>query len=156
MKVTHHTLTAAITAVAAAITLSACASEPSDSKPTTTATGAPTTVVPTPTTTPPVTVPAPEPTPTPTQESTPEPTEPPTAAAEVPEVPSVVGMNHADALTILHTAGFMVNEEDASPEGRMILMNSNWKVCSQNPAPGTPGKSVLRVAIYSVKLSESC
>lgn len=75
-------------------------------------------------------------------------------AAEVSEVPDVVGMNHREAMTVLHTAGFLVNEEDASPEGRWILDNSNWKVCSQDPAPGTT--DVIRVAIYSVKLDESC
>ncbi|MGC0327076.1 putative membrane protein [Streptomyces sp. SAI-170] len=78
------------------------------------------------------------------------------AEPEVPDVPDVVGMNHADAQSLLRSQGFMVNEEDASPEGRMILLNSNWKVCSQDPAPGTSGESVLRVAIYSVKLEETC
>lgn len=74
--------------------------------------------------------------------------------AQTGVVPDVVGKNHADALTILHTAGFMVNEEDASPEGRMIILNSGWKVCSQEPEPGTTG--VLRVTINSVKNDESC
>jgi hypothetical protein len=69
-------------------------------------------------------------------------------------VPNVVGLNHADAITALHTAGFMVNEEDASGEGRMIILNSNWKVCRQDPDAGAT--DVLRVAIYSVKLDESC
>lgn len=69
-------------------------------------------------------------------------------------VPDVVGMNHADALTLLHEASFMVNEEDASPEGRWIIANSNWQVCSQDPGPGAT--DVIRVTIYSVKNDESC
>ena len=117
--------------------LTACAgTEPADPKPTATRTAS---VSPRPVSTPPV----------PTPSSTPE-TDTPDAA----QVPDVVGMNHADAMATLHEAGFMVNEEDASPEGRWIIDNSNWQVCRQDPAPGTTG--VLRVAIYSVKLDESC
>ncbi|MFF5980861.1 PASTA domain-containing protein [Streptomyces olindensis] len=76
------------------------------------------------------------------------------AEPETSEVPDVVGMNHREAQNLLRSEGFMVNEEDASPEGRWILDNSNWKVCRQDPAPGAT--DVLRVAIYSVKLDESC
>lgn len=78
-----------------------------------------------------------------------------TAVEEAPEpVPNVVGLNHADAMTILHTAGFMVDEESVSPGNTFIINNSNWKVCSQSPQPGTT--DVLRVTINSVKLNESC
>lgn len=76
------------------------------------------------------------------------------AESETSKVPDVVGMNHREAQNLLRSEGFMVNEEDASPEGRWILDNSNWKVCRQDPAPGAT--DVLRVAIYSVKLDESC
>jgi PBP1b-binding outer membrane lipoprotein LpoB len=76
------------------------------------------------------------------------------AEPETSEVPDVVGMNHREAMGVLHEAGFMVNEEDASPEGRMIILNSGWKVCRQDPAPGAT--DAIRVAIYSVKQDESC
>jgi hypothetical protein len=76
------------------------------------------------------------------------------AEPETAEVPDVVGMNHREAMGVLHEAGFMVNEEDASPEGRMIILNSGWKVCRQDPAPGAT--DTIRVAIYSVKQDESC
>ncbi|RSS42588.1 PASTA domain-containing protein [Streptomyces sp. WAC08241] len=148
MKVTRHALTAAVTAAFAVVALSACSPESPSPEPTKTVTGVPTTVVPTQPTTAPAT-----PTPTPTQEPTPEPTDPP-ATAELSEVPNVVGMNHAEAQNLLRSKGFMVNEEDAGPEGRMILNNHNWKVCRQDPAPGP--SDALRVAIHSVKLSESC
>ncbi|WP_432115634.1 PASTA domain-containing protein [Streptomyces sp. S1] len=148
MKVTRHTLTAAVTAAFAVAALSACSPESPSPEPTKTVTGVPTTIVPTRPTTAPATT-----APTPTQEQTPEPTEPP-VTAELSEVPNVVGMNHAEAQNLLRSKGFMVNEEDAGPEGRMILNNHNWKVCRQDPAPGA--SDVLRVAIYSVKLSESC
>ncbi|WP_193241788.1 PASTA domain-containing protein [Streptomyces phaeolivaceus] len=76
------------------------------------------------------------------------------AEPETSEVPDVVGMNHGEAQSLLRSKGFMVNEEDASSQGRWILDNSNWKVCRQDPAPGAT--DALRVAIYSVKLDESC
>lgn len=76
------------------------------------------------------------------------------AEPETSEVPDVVGMNHGEAQSLLRSQGFMVNEEDASGEGRWVLDNSNWKVCRQDPAPGAT--DALRVAIYSVKLDESC
>ncbi|WNZ11641.1 PASTA domain-containing protein [Streptomyces sp. 11x1] len=76
------------------------------------------------------------------------------AEPETSEVPDVVGMNHGEAQSLLRSKGFMVNEEDASSEGRWVLDNSNWKVCRQDPAPGAT--DALRVAIYSVKLDESC
>ncbi|MER7484477.1 PASTA domain-containing protein [Streptomyces sp. NPDC126497] len=82
---------------------------------------------------------------------------PKSAQAEESEpavVPDVVGMNHREAQSLLRSEGFLVNEEDASPEGRWILDNSNWKVCRQDPGPGAT--DALRVAIFSVKLSESC
>ncbi|MFD9213212.1 hypothetical protein ACFVY9_08870 [Streptomyces sp. NPDC059544] len=45
--------------------------------------------------------------------------------------------------------------EDASPEGRIVLVESNWRVCTQDPAPGAPlnGRPVMLTA---VKFDESC
>ncbi|MZD16984.1 PASTA domain-containing protein [Streptomyces bottropensis] len=76
------------------------------------------------------------------------------AESAEPEMPDVVGMNHSEALALLHSKGFLVDEEDASSEGRWVIDNSNWKVCRQDPAPGATDE--IRVAIYSVKLDESC
>ncbi|MFJ7066499.1 PASTA domain-containing protein [Streptomyces sp. NPDC101115] len=44
---------------------------------------------------------------------------------------------------------------DASPQGRMVLMESNWQVCTQEPAAGTrlDGQPVTLTA---VKFGESC
>jgi hypothetical protein len=69
-------------------------------------------------------------------------------------VPNVVGTNHAAAMTKLHSKGFMVDEHSISPGNWWIADNSNWKVCSQDPAAGAT--DVLRVTINSVKLNESC
>ncbi|MGW2016656.1 PASTA domain-containing protein [Streptomyces sp. NPDC001927] len=135
MKVTRHAVALATTLTI--VTLSACGPEPtppSTTPRTTDPTAAPTTAVT-----------------TPAVPTTTETTEPP--AAEPVEVPDVVGMNHREAQNLLRSQGFLVNEEDAQGD-RFIINNSNWKVCSQDPEPGTT--DALRVAIYSVKLDESC
>ncbi|MEU9858040.1 PASTA domain-containing protein [Streptomyces sp. NPDC047974] len=155
MKVTRRTVAAAATAVLAVVALAGCSPESAGPAPARTATTGPATepVTPEPTTPEPTT-----PAPATPEQMTPEPTTPEQTeeapAAETAEVPDVVGMNHAEAQSLLRSEGFMVNEEDASPEGRMILNNSNWKVCRQDPQPGPT--DALRVAIYSVKLDESC
>lgn len=79
--------------------------------------------------------------------------------AEAPEqdvepVPDVVGMSVADAISTLHGAGYMADEESISPGNTFIIMNSNWKVCSQDPGPGATDD--IRVTIYAVKMHESC
>ncbi|MGW4998636.1 PASTA domain-containing protein [Streptomyces hydrogenans] len=147
---TRSTLAAAATAVLAAVALTACGPESADPAPTRTATTRPATEPATPEQTTPAPATPEQTTPAP---ATPEQTEE-APAAETAEVPDVVGMNHAEAQSLLRSQGFMVNEEDAGPEGRMILNNSNWKVCRQDPEPGPT--DALRVAIYSVKLDESC
>ncbi|WP_175411015.1 PASTA domain-containing protein [Streptomyces sp. TRM64462] len=45
--------------------------------------------------------------------------------------------------------------EDASPDGRMVLVESNWQVCTQDPAPGTPLNG-RPVALTAVKFEETC
>ncbi|MEU7011322.1 PASTA domain-containing protein [Streptomyces sp. NPDC046332] len=139
MKVARHSLVlgTALTAVA----LGACS--PESSSPSSTAR----TTAPAPAPTAAVTTPTPTPTPT----ATAEPTEPP--INESADVPDVVGMNHREAQNLLRSQGFLVNEEDAQGD-RFIINNSKWKVCRQDPEPGTT--DTLRVAIYSVKLDESC
>ncbi|MFI8370028.1 PASTA domain-containing protein [Streptomyces sp. NPDC085466] len=140
MKLIRRTLAAATTAGLTVVVLTACGPESADPAPTRTTTMRPTTE------------------PATTEQTTPASTTPEQTeeapVAETAEVPDVVGMNHAEAQSLLRSHGFMVNEEDAGPEGRMILNNSNWKVCRQDPQPGPT--DALRVAIYSVKLDESC
>lgn len=52
-------------------------------------------------------------------------------------------------------SGTSITVTDASGEGRMILVESNWQVCTQNPAPGAPldGRPVTFTA---VKFDETC
>ncbi|GHH22643.1 Stk1 family PASTA domain-containing Ser/Thr kinase [Streptomyces gardneri] len=44
---------------------------------------------------------------------------------------------------------------DASPQGRMVLMGSNWQVCTQEPAAGTKLDG-QPVTLTAVKFEESC
>ncbi|KAF0650299.1 MULTISPECIES: PASTA domain-containing protein [Streptomyces] len=45
--------------------------------------------------------------------------------------------------------------EDALPDGRMVLVESNWKVCTQTPAPGT-ALNGQPIALTAVKFEETC
>ena len=76
-----------------------------------------------------------------------------TAEAEPAVAPAVVGMSVSEAISTLHTKGFLADEEDARGS-RWILDNSNWKVCRQDQGPGATND--LRVTIYAVKNHESC
>ncbi|WP_245665205.1 PASTA domain-containing protein [Nocardia sienata] len=77
-------------------------------------------------------------------------TAPPVAntAARVP-MPSVVCMNLQAAQDLIQTAGvFYSRSEDATGRGRAQVVDRNWVVVSQQPAPGTPigeGDAVLSV-----------
>jgi cytoskeletal protein RodZ len=51
---------------------------------------------------------------------------------------------------------FFTDSTDASGAGRAQVLDSNWQVCSQTPAPGTKITGDSRVSFAAVKLSESC
>ena len=68
---------------------------------------------------------------------TPAPTEAPAAPPAV--MPDVVCMNLQDAQDLIQEAGvFFSDSFDATGQGRMQVVDSNWVVVSQDPAPGTP------------------
>ncbi|MFE2048028.1 hypothetical protein ACFXAS_05935 [Streptomyces sp. NPDC059459] len=52
-------------------------------------------------------------------------------------------------------SGASITVTDASSEDRMVLMESNWKVCSQTPAAGT-ALNGQPVEFTAVKFEESC
>ncbi|MFF2085366.1 PASTA domain-containing protein [Nocardia sp. NPDC058176] len=58
-------------------------------------------------------------------------------------------MNLQDAQNTIQAAGvFYSRSEDASGRGRAQVMDRNWTVVAQTPAPGTPfgeGEAVLSV-----------
>lgn len=48
------------------------------------------------------------------------------------------------------------SSEDATGQGRMQLIDSNWLVCSHNVAPGATVTEDLNVIFYVVKEDETC
>jgi hypothetical protein len=77
------------------------------------------------------------------------------AGADV--MPSVVGMVLQDAQDLLQAQGsYLMDQVDATGDGRLQIFDSNWKVCSQEPAAGTRLSSADVVTLSTVKLDESC
>ncbi|MGX1808542.1 PASTA domain-containing protein [Nocardia sp. NPDC055321] len=76
------------------------------------------------------------------------------AAAPAALMPSVVCMNLQAAQDTIQEAGvFFSRSKDATGADRMQVIDSNWVVVAQSPAPGTPfteGEAVLSV----VKIGE--
>lgn len=139
----------AIVIAGAGFGLAACGSEATPAAPAT----APATV----TVAPPVTVTAAPPV-VPAAPAAPAPVEAPAAApapateapapVEVP-MPNVVGMNLQDAQDLIQTQGiFFSRSDDATGAGRLQVIDSNWTVVAQTPAPGEligEGDAVLSV-----------
>jgi beta-lactam-binding protein with PASTA domain len=67
-------------------------------------------------------------------------------------MPDVVCMNLQDAQDLIQTTGvFFSRSEDATGQGRLQVIDSNWQVVEQTPAPGSPideGDAVLSVVKY--------
>ncbi|WP_327436543.1 hypothetical protein OG279_38300 (plasmid) [Streptomyces sp. NBC_01201] len=82
----------------------------------------------------------------------------PAADAQPPEaaggkMPNLVGKSVKAARSALDPGTSITTTDEA--EGRMVLMESNWRVCTQSPAPGV----VLNgqpVELTAVKYEESC
>jgi hypothetical protein len=75
-------------------------------------------------------------------------------SAEGGKVPDFTGKSVKAARGALDS-GASITVNDASAEGRMVLMESNWKVCSQTPAAGT-SLNGRPVELTAVKFEESC
>jgi hypothetical protein len=80
------------------------------------------------------------------------PTEGEATTSDEPVMPDVVCMNLQDAQDTIQEAGvFFSRSDDATGEGRHQLIDSNWQVVAQTPAPGTPiseFEAVLDVVKY--------
>jgi hypothetical protein len=73
------------------------------------------------------------------------------------KMPELVGMGLQDAQDKLQSLGsYLLDQQDATGLGRMQILDSNWKVCSQDPGPGAKVPLSAMVSLASVKLSESC
>lgn len=72
-------------------------------------------------------------------------------------MPDLVGLNLQDAQNHLQDLGsFLLDQEDATDQGRNQVDDSNWTVCSQDPAPGTVHSKLAIVTLYAVKNDEAC
>lgn len=70
-------------------------------------------------------------------------------------VPDVVGKNHQVAQDTMQAAGFYnLREEDATGQGRILIMDRNWVVVSQSPSGGTKAAEETTIVLRSKKIGE--
>jgi beta-lactam-binding protein with PASTA domain len=70
-------------------------------------------------------------------------------------VPDEVGKNHQAAQDDLQAHGlYNLAEEDATGQGRMLVLDRNWKVVSQSPAPGTKVADDATIVLRSKKYTD--
>ena len=96
--------------------------------------------------------------PSPSETSVETPAEPSTTSPpEVFKMPNLVGENLQLAQDKLQALGsYLVDQQDAAGLNRVQAIDSNWKVCSQKPAPGKTVSVDTMVVLAAVKLSEQC
>jgi len=82
------------------------------------------------------------------------------AASSAPEVfkmPNVVGQNLQLSQDQLQALGsYLMDQTDAAGLNRIQVLDSNWRVCAQSPAPGKTVPVATMVVLSSVKLAEQC
>jgi chitodextrinase len=70
-------------------------------------------------------------------------------------VPDVVGMNHQYAQDKMQSVGlYMLDEEDATGQGRMLTWDRNWVVVEQEPPAGTMVTEETTIMLRSKKDGE--
>jgi hypothetical protein len=69
--------------------------------------------------------------------------------------PDVVGMVHQTAQDTMQAAGlFMLREEDATGQGRMLINDRNWKTVAQSVAAGSVVDCNTAVTLAAKKIGE--
>jgi beta-lactam-binding protein with PASTA domain len=72
-------------------------------------------------------------------------------------MPPLVGENLQTAQDILQSLGsYILSQEDATPAGRIQILDRNWYVCSQYPEAGATVAVSDLVTLFNVKLEEAC
>jgi hypothetical protein len=67
-------------------------------------------------------------------------------------VPYVVGLDHQHAQDTMQAAGlYLLDEEDATGQGRLLVWDRNWTVVAQSPAAGTLVDEDAVILLSSVK-----
>ena len=73
------------------------------------------------------------------------------------KMPNLKGQILQTAQNKLQSLGsFLLDQEDATGQGRMQILDRKWKVCRQDPKPGAKVSITEFVTLWSVKTSESC
>lgn len=71
-------------------------------------------------------------------------------------LPSLVGMNHQEAQDTLQAKGlYNLHERDCKGLGRILLIDSNWRVVRQTPKAGTRVSENRPITLCSVKYTDS-
>ena len=82
------------------------------------------------------------------------------AASTAPQVfkmPSLVGQNLQLSQDQLQALGsYLMDQTDEAGLSRLQVLDSNWQVCAQSPAPGKTVPVDTMVVLSSVKLAERC
>ncbi|MGX6739032.1 PASTA domain-containing protein [Streptomyces peucetius] len=77
-------------------------------------------------------------------------------STETAELPDMVGMDLDSAQEIAKVYGFRYFiDEDHSGQDRLQILDNEWTVCTQDPAPGTERVEIL-VTLHAVKDDETC
>lgn len=76
-------------------------------------------------------------------------------------MPDLVGSNLQDAQDAIQTLGVFFSVSHDLLGSRSQVLDSNWQVCDQSPAPGTPIKGPAadyegKIDLGAVKLNENC
>ena len=87
-------------------------------------------------------------------------TPPPSGGARQWVMPDLVGSKLQDAQDRIQkltgNPTFITFSHDASGQGRNQVVDSNWKVCSQNVAPGASFDDRAKIDFGAVKSAEQC
>jgi predicted component of type VI protein secretion system len=82
------------------------------------------------------------------------------APAQQWKMPNLVGSNLQQAQdqiqALTGNAIFITTSHDATGKHRNQVLDSNWKVCSQNVSAGTPIAAGTEIDFGAVKLAELC
>ncbi|MFC6090558.1 serine/threonine kinase [Saccharothrix lopnurensis] len=108
----------------------------------------------------PIPAPAPAPTAAPLT-ATPPPLPPATTAEAAPAtpktctVPNVVGLVHQTAQDTMQAAGlFFLHEEDATGQGRLLVVDRNWTTTAQSISAGEVVDCATRIVLSAKKIGE--
>lgn len=82
---------------------------------------------------------------------------PPAAKAKTIAVPNLVGKGLQTAQDTSQAAGlYSLTSHDSLGQDRLQILDRDWQVCFQKPAPGSKVDATTKVDLGAVKLTETC